>query len=87
MEKVGQVTTEERDEIRNMYEKINALRNLQLIVEKENLKKTLKNDIENVQKEFDEWWGKKAEKYQWESKNDASWVIDFNSNDIFLTTK
>lgn len=87
MVRVGKVTVEERDEIRNIYEKINALRNLQLIVEEENLYKKVEKDLQNVEKEFDEWWGEKARKYQWKSKDDASWIIDFSSNDIFLTTK
>ena len=87
MVRVGKVTVEERDEIRNIYEKINALRNLQLIVEEENLYKKVEKDLQNVEKEFDEWWGEKAKKYQWKSKDDASWIIDFSSNDIFLTTK
>ena len=87
MVRVGKVTVEERDEIRNIYEKINALRNLQLIVEEENLYKKVEKDLQNVEKEFDEWWGEKARKYQWQSKDDASWIIDFSSNDIFLTTK
>ena len=87
MGRVGKVTVEERDEIRNIYEKINALRNLQLIVEEENLYKKVEKDLQNVEKEFDEWWGEKARKYQWKSKDDASWIIDFSSNDIFLTTK
>jgi len=87
MVRVGKVTVEERDEIRNIYEKINALRNLQLIVEEENLYKKVEKDLQNVEKEFDEWWGEKARKYQWKSKDDASWIIDFSSNDIFITTK
>ena len=87
MVRVGKVTVEERDEIRNIYEKIHALRNLQLIVEEENLYKKVEKDLQNVEKEFDEWWGEKARKYQWKSKDDASWIIDFSSNDIFLTTK
>jgi len=87
MVRVGKVTVEERDEIRNIYEKINALRNLQLIVEEENLYKKVEKYLQNVEKEFDEWWGEKARKYQWKSKDDASWIIDFSSNDIFLTTK
>ena len=82
MVRVGKVTVEERDEIRNIYEKINALRNLQLIVEEENLYKKVEKDLQNVEKEFDEWWGEKARKYQWKSKDDASWIIDFSSNDI-----
>lgn len=57
MVRVGKVTVEERDEIRNIYEKINALRNLQLIVEEENLYKKVEKDLQNVEKEFDEWWG------------------------------
>ena len=61
MVRVGKVTVEERDEIRNIYEKINALRNLQLIVEEENLYKKVEKDLQNVEKEFDEWWGKRRE--------------------------
>ena len=49
MVRVGKVTVEERDEIRNIYEKINALRNLQLIVEEENL---YKNEVENFIKYY-----------------------------------
>ncbi|MEY8285683.1 CXXX repeat peptide modification system protein [Lachnospiraceae bacterium 50-23] len=68
MVRVGKVTVEERDEIRNIYEKINALRNLQLIVEEENLYKKVEKDLQNVEKEFDEWWGGKGEKISMEVK-------------------
>lgn len=87
MKKVGKVTLKEREEIYCLYEKINALKNLQLIVEIPELKSKLERDIERIQCESDQWWESKSKGYQWESKENGSWMIDFNTYDIFLVEK
>ena len=34
---------------------------------------------------FQEWWNTKSDKYHWESSDEGSWEIDFNTCDIYLT--
>lgn len=87
MKKVGEITADESKEIYDLYEKIKAIQNLQLIEMREELKIKVKKDIEHFQQEFDLWWENMAKKYQWESQDKGNWVVNFDSNEIFLTMK
>jgi CXXX repeat modification system protein len=85
--KVGIVTETERDEIRQLYERINGLKELTKIVDSENheLYDKLVTDMGSSVTRFQEWWNTKSNKYHWESSDVGSWEIDFDTCMIYLT--
>lgn len=85
MKKVGEITADECKEIDDLYEKIKALKNLELVQMSEVLKSKTKQDIQKLQYDFDLWWENKAKKYQWEMINNGHWIVNFSTNEIFLT--
>ncbi|MBM7866512.1 CXXX repeat peptide modification system protein [Heliobacterium gestii] len=91
-ELVGQVTPEERDEIRFLYERKNGLLELSLTLNKlpeqelENsgLYHKLVHDISDISARFQRWWDEKSQTYRWKNVDGGSWEIDFDSCNIFL---
>ena len=85
--KVGIVSESERDEIRQLYERINGLKELTKVVCPDNneLYEKLVNDMGNTVTRFQEWWNTKSNKYHWEASDEGSWEIDFDTCMIYLT--
>lgn len=83
---IGQVTAEERDEIQRLFERRNGLNELARILTADNteLYERLVTDLGETSTKFQAWWDAMAEKYQWESREGASWSIDFESCNISL---
>ena len=83
---VGQVTPEEKDEILQLFERRNGLNELAKIVTTDNaeLYEKLVKDLGETGRKFQTWWDRMAEKYQWESRDDGSWEINFDTCEIFL---
>ncbi len=83
---VGQVTTEERDEIQTLFERRNGLNELSKILTAENaeLYEKLVKDLGETGTKFQNWWDKMADKYKWESADNGSWEINFDTCEIFL---
>lgn len=83
---VGQVTPEEKDEILQLFERRNGLNELAKIVTADNaeLYEKLVKDLGETGRKFQTWWDHMAEKYQWESRDDGSWEINFDTCEIFL---
>lgn len=83
---VGQVTEEEKDEIKALFERRNGLNELAkvLSVENKDLYEKLVRDMGETSIKFQNWWDRMALKYQWESANDANWEINFETNEINL---
>ena len=65
---VGKVTPEQKDEIQALFERRNSLKELFLIVPKDNqdLYERVVADMAQTQKKFDQWWSDRAAEYQWE---------------------
>lgn len=86
MKKVGQVTAEERNEIQRLFERRNGLTELVKILtpDNEELYERLVKDMGETSTKFQQWWDDMAEKYQWESAEDGSWTINFETCEIFL---
>jgi CXXX repeat modification system protein len=90
---VGRVTPEERDEIRELFLRKNALSELFLSLAKldaEALGKTplydrVLRDMGEVTEKFQAWWDAKAKAYGWESRPGGNWRIDFETCEVFLT--
>lgn len=83
---VGSVTEEERNEIQGLFERRNGLNELAHILTADNVElyERLVADLGNTSIKFQDWWNRMGEKYQWESVDNASWEIDFNTCKIFL---
>lgn len=86
---IGQVTTEERDEIQTLFERRNGLNELAhiLTVENEALYEKLVKDLGETGAKFQDWWNRMGEKYNWESAEGGNWEIDFETCNIYLVTE
>lgn len=85
---IGQVSEEERDEIRLIYERKYGLTELmKTLSANDAIYDRLIIDMGRTSTMFDGWWQKKSEKYQWTSSENSRWEIDFETCDIFLVTE
>jgi len=83
--RVGQVTKEERDEIRRLVERHNGLVELGMIVdEAHRLHDRLTADRRRTAEAKSHWWATMAERYQWESADSAQWTVDFETREVWL---
>jgi CXXX repeat modification system protein len=83
---VGQVTPEERNEIQTLFERRNGLNELAKILTRDNteLYEKLVKDMGETNTKFQSWWNRMSQKYQWESSNEGSWEINFDTCEVFL---
>lgn len=86
---IGQVTTEERNEIQTLFERRNGLNELAhiLTTENEDLYEKLVKDLGETGAKFQDWWNRMGEKYNWESAEGGNWEIDFETCTIYLVTE
>ncbi len=86
---IGQVTTEERNEIQTLFERRNGLNELAhiLTTENEDLYEKLVKDLGETGAKFQDWWNRMGEKYNWESAEGGNWEIDFETCNIYLVTE
>lgn len=84
MKKVGKVNDIEKNEIKVLFEKKNALECLIKVIDSNNeeLYNRIITDYTKVFNDFQKWWIKMNEKYNWEGDN---WQIDFETNDILMS--
>lgn len=85
---VGQVTTEEKNEIQTLFERRNGLNELAKILTADNgeLYEKLVKDMGETGTRFQNWWDRMGAKYQWESVECGNWEINFDTCEIFLVT-
>lgn len=83
---IGKVTEEERNEIQTFFERRNGLNELAKILTVDNteLYEKLVKDMSETERNFQSWWDKMADKYQWESVDGGSWEINFDNCNIML---
>ena len=86
MKKIGKVSIEERNEIQQLFERRNALKELAKILTADNdeLYEKLLSDLGRTNTDFQKWWDTMASKYQWESIDGYQWQIEFDTCDIYL---
>ena len=86
---IGQVTTEERNEIQTLFERRNGLNELAhiLTTENEDLYEKLVKDLGETGAKYQDWWNLMVEKYNWESVEGGNWEIDFETCNIYLVTE
>lgn len=91
-EKVGKVTEDERKEIQRLHERRSALKELYLTLaspyldeeERRTLYERIIDDLEKTISQYDSWWREIPKKYQWKSKEKGHWIIDFETNVVYL---
>lgn len=83
---VGQVTLEEKNEIKHIFERRNGLTELVKILDVENtaLYEKVVKDMGENSVNFQNWWDQMSNKYQWESAEGGRWEIDFETGNIYL---
>lgn len=83
---VGQVTLEEKNEIKHIFERRNGLNELAKILDVENtaLYEKVVKDMGENSVNFQNWWDRMSLKYQWESVEGGRWEIDFETGNIYL---
>lgn len=86
---VGHVTPEECNEIQVLFERRNGLNELAKILTAENneLYEKLVKDFSETGFKFQTWWNHMSEKYQWETAENGSWEIDFDTCNIYLVSQ
>lgn len=93
--KIGEVSTEETEEIRKLYERKIGLQELLPSLNKklldegdkqEELYEKIVKDLGRTSVLFQSWWDEKSAKYNWQGTEKGRWSIDFNTNEIFLIT-
>ena len=86
---IGQVTTNEKNEIQALFERRNGLNELSqiLTIENEALYEKLVKDLGETGAKFQDWWNRMGEKYNWESVEGGNWEIDFDTCNIYLVTE
>lgn len=83
---IGQVSEEERDEIRSLYERKNGLIELlKIIGDNDSIYERLISDMSITSTRFEGWWDKMGNKYQWPSSDNGHWEIDFETCEIYLS--
>ncbi len=84
--RVGKVTPEERDEIQALFERRNGLNELAKVLTSENteLYEKLVKDMGITSTKFQNWWDTMSNKYQWESRENGNWEINFETCEVFL---
>ena len=85
---VGQVTSEEKDEIQRLFERRNGLNELAMILtpDQEELYEKLVKDMGETGVQFQQWWNTASQKYNWEMTENGNWEINFETCEIFLVT-
>lgn len=86
---VGTVTIEEKNEIRQLFERRNGLNELAKILTADNaeLYEKLVKDLGETSAKFQAWWNRMGSKYQWESVDGGNWEINFDTCEIYLVTE
>lgn len=86
---VGYVTEEEKNEIQTLFERRNGLNELAKILSPDNVElyERLVKDLGETTTKFQQWWDNMSNKYQWEGTENGNWEINFQTNEILLSTK
>lgn len=83
---IGKVTEDEKNQIQVLFERRNGLNELAKIVSADNelLYEKLVKDLGETNTKFHDWWSRMADQYHWETSDNATWEIDFVTNEIYL---
>lgn len=85
---VGSVTEQEKNQIKELFERRNGLNELAKILTADNsdLYERLVKDLGETSTKFQNWWDTMSEKYQWEKAEGGNWEINFETCEIYLVS-
>jgi CXXX repeat modification system protein len=84
-EVIGKVTINERDEIKKLFGRKNALMDLLKSVEKgSSMYENAMEDLIETNEKFQNWWNVTSDKYSWKGGGGIQWSINFDTCEIFL---
>lgn len=85
---VGSVTEQEKNQIKELFERRNGLNELARILTADNtdLYERLVMDLGETSTKFQNWWDTMSEKYQWEKADGGNWEINFETCEIYLVS-
>lgn len=86
------VKEEEKQEIQDLFERINALKSLAMTLADNNLEfekhsslyEKLIKDLQESNRKYEQWWSNIANKYTLDVELLKRATIDFSSNEIFI---
>lgn len=82
---VGNINSDERDEILTLYKLKCSLEELLLVNELDRvLVLEVRKDLEDTNKLYKEWWDKTSQKYNWKGVSGKTWTVDFETCNVFL---
>ena len=83
---VGSVTEQEKNQIRELFERRNGLNELAKILAPGNtdMYELLVKDLGETSTKFQKWWDTMSEKYQWEKAEGGNWEINFETCEVYL---
>jgi CXXX repeat modification system protein len=83
------ITEKEKNEIKILLERKNALAELAKILTADNtvLYEKMVKDISETSSRFQKWWDDMGVKYSLKKPPDENWEINFKNNEIFLVSK
>ncbi|MDR1201030.1 MAG: CXXX repeat peptide modification system protein [Tannerellaceae bacterium] len=89
--RIGQVSEQEKEEIRALSNRKNALIELSKMIEVNDANRPqyekLVKDIVEATICFQQWWNDMETKRQWKKHPAETWEIDFQTNDVYLVTE
>lgn len=85
---VGSVTEQEKNQIKELFERRNGLNELARILTADNtdLYERLVKDLGETSTKFQKWWDTMSDKYQWEKVEGGNWEINFETCEIYLVS-
>ena len=81
---LGKVSENESEEIEYTLERLAGLEELLMIIDDEELKTTVKEEITMLRASSDSWWNKVSEKYGWDANGSDNWGINFLDRTVRL---
>jgi CXXX repeat modification system protein len=87
--RVGQVSVQERDEMRAIFERKNGLTELfKSLADSAQVNSALYDklvaDVGTATTRHSQWWSAMSKKYGWQSAPDGRWEIDFDDCSVYL---
>jgi CXXX repeat modification system protein len=88
--KVGTITPEERDEIKRLYERKNALVELFKTLSDVDKEETAKlyhkivEDMTETSAQYHKWFETNSQKYNWKNIPGYQWNVNFETCEVFL---
>ncbi len=85
-ELIGKISTQERDQIKSLFERKNGLIELFKALDGKNelLFQKLVKDMGETCANFQKWWDDKSLQYNWQKREDGHWEVDFETCDIYI---